>query len=524
MGLALRALFFSCLVSTFCEHSQAQTRTASGTVTSYSLSLGPISGYNTQGYGFTVYYSTYDGIANNDPLGWSNNWLSYEAMPTTPGLGTYRTDFAIRDSYGNYFNRGTMTFTIPATDSDGNGCPDALQVNKSYSNVGSASSSEYVYNLYGTGNWDSYGTLSPTFTFSRTAGSSIGSVSGSEYDPNTGATSIFSGNFNVEGGTGTATYNPTTKAITFAGNSFSFDASGSGTSTFTRISDNQVSVAQFNFIASDESRTVKAFTLNRTGNYYRAYPVELVDGDPSTSFVDFRYCHVEIYDTNDSDSDGIPDFSDNVYNSPPVAPSALINGLRANLGQFFTYTPLFQNSPTSYSATDLPPGISVNSGSGTISGTPTAAGYYYGLLTANNSSGSDYLDIPITIPGTLQSVPFSDNFSAAVSNRYMPFIFSPLASMSVNNGVLSYTRSSSDDEGATVAWVLNLPLSLSTSWQISTDVTMPSGWSTPFAGVGLTLQPYLSNGTLESVMANRFNFSLGRDTQDQSVNGNYLFL
>jgi hypothetical protein len=204
-----------------------------------------------------------------------------------------------------------MTFTIPAADSDGNGCPDALQVNKSYSNVGSATSSEYVYNLYGTGNWDSYGTLSPTFTFSRTAGSSVGSVSGSEYDPNTGATSTFSGNFNVEGGTGTATYNPTTKAITFAGNSFSFDTSGTGTSTYTRISDTQVSVAQFNFITSDGyTRTVKAFTLNRTGNYYRAYPVELVDGDPKTSFVDFRYCHVEILDSNDTDGDGIPDLSD----------------------------------------------------------------------------------------------------------------------------------------------------------------------------------------------------------------------
>ena len=307
-----RALCLSMLVGIClsCQISSAQDKTAAGVVTSYSLSLGPISGYNSQGYGFTVYYSTYDGIANNDPLGWSNDWLSYEAMPTTPGLGTYRTDFAIRDSYGNYFNRGTMTFTIPPTDSDGNGCPDALQVNKSYSNVGSASSSEYVYNLYGTGNWDSYGTLSPTFTFSRNAGSSVGSVSGSEYDPNTGATSTFSGNFNVEGGTGTATYNPTTKAITFAGNSFSFDASGSGTSTFTRISDNQVSVAQFNFIASDGSRTVKAFTLNRTGNYYRAYPVELLDGDPSTSFVDFRYCHVEILDYNDTDGDGIPDLSD----------------------------------------------------------------------------------------------------------------------------------------------------------------------------------------------------------------------
>jgi hypothetical protein len=298
------------LLLIFSNISIAQNKTASGVVTSYSLSLGPISGYNTQGYGFTVYYSTYDGIANNDPLGWSNN-LSYEAMPTTPGLGTYRTDFAIRDSYGNYFNRVTMTFTIPATDSDGNGCPDALQVNKSYSNVGSASSSEYVYNLYGTGNWDSYGTLSPIFEFSRNAGSSVGFIRGSEYDPNTGATSTFSGNFNVEGGTGTATYNPTTRAITFAGNSFSFGTSGTGTSTFTLISDNQVSVAQFNFITSDGyTRTVKAFTLNRTGNYYRAYPVELVDGDPSTSYVDFRYCHVEILDNNDTDADGIPDLSD----------------------------------------------------------------------------------------------------------------------------------------------------------------------------------------------------------------------
>lgn len=298
------------------QSSSAQDKVAPGVVTSYSLSLGPISGYNDGGnyppaYGFTVYYSTYDGIANNDPLGWSNNYLSYEAMPITPGSGTYRTDFAIRDSSGNYFNRGTMTFTIPDTDSDGNGCPDALQVNKSYSNVGSASSSEYVYDLYGTGNWDFYATLSPTFEFTRDAGSSVGHIEGTEYDSYSGATSTFSGNFNVEGGTGAATYNLTTKAITFAGNSFSFDTSGTGTSTFTRISDNQVSVAQFNFSTSDGyTRIVKAFTLNRTGNYYRAYPVELVDGDPKTSYVDYRYCHVEILDSNDTDGDGIPDLSD----------------------------------------------------------------------------------------------------------------------------------------------------------------------------------------------------------------------
>jgi hypothetical protein len=298
------------------QSSSAQDKVAAGVVTSYSLSLGPISGYNDggyypPGYGFTAYYSTYDGIANNDPLGWSNNYLSYEAMPITPGSGTYRTDFAIRNSSQNYFNRGTMTFTIPATDSDGNGCPDALQVNKSYSNVGSASTSEYVYNLNLTRTWDFYATLSPTFKFTRDAGSSVGHIEGTEYDSYSGATSTFSGNFNVEGGTGAATYNQTTKSITFAGNSFSFDTSGAGTSTFTRISDNQVSVAQFNFNTSDGyTRTVKTFTLNRTGNYYRAYPVELVDGDPSTTYVDFRYCHVEILDSNDTDGDGIPDLSD----------------------------------------------------------------------------------------------------------------------------------------------------------------------------------------------------------------------
>jgi hypothetical protein len=235
----------------------AQDKVASGVVTSYSISLGPISGSNTQGYGFTVYYSTYDGIANNDPQGWSNNYLSYEAMPTTLGSGTYVSDFAIRDQFGDYYDRGTMSFTIPTTDSDGNGCPDALQVNKSYSNSGSASSSQYIY----SGSWYYYGATSPTYTFSRSAGSYVGIVSGSEYDPNTGSTSTFSGNFNIEGGTGTATYNPTTKAITFAGNSFSFDTSGSGTSTFTRMNDNQVSVAQFNFNTSDGyTRTVKAFT------------------------------------------------------------------------------------------------------------------------------------------------------------------------------------------------------------------------------------------------------------------------
>ena len=291
--------------------SSAQDRTASGTVTSFSLSFGTLTGSNTGGYNFQMYFSTPDGIPNEWPLGLFNGAASYEIMPSTPGGSTYSTDFAVYDTtHGYYYARGPMAISLPSTDSDGNGCPDALQVNRSFSNVGTATTSEYA-SPDGGNSWFYYGERSYTFTFNRNAGSALGSFNGSGYDPTSRSTSTFSGGFNVEGGTGNAVYNPTSRSITFGGNSFSFDTSGSGTSTYTRISDDQVSVAQFNFVTSDGyTRVIKAFTLNRSGGYYRAYPVELVDGDPRTSYADFKYCHVEIFDNNDADADGIPDLSD----------------------------------------------------------------------------------------------------------------------------------------------------------------------------------------------------------------------
>jgi hypothetical protein len=45
-------------------------------------------------------------------------------------------------------------------------------------------------------------------------------------------------------------------------------------------------------------------------------------------------------------------------------------------------------SPTSYAATSLPPGLTVNAGTGLISGTPTTAGTYTPSLTATNAVGA----------------------------------------------------------------------------------------------------------------------------------------
>jgi len=66
--------------------------------------------------------------------------------------------------------------------------------------------------------------------------------------------------------------------------------------------------------------------------------------------------------------------------------------------------------PTSYTATGLPPGLSLNAQTGAITGTPTASGTYVVTITAANSSGTTTGTLTITIGST----PYArmSNFSA----------------------------------------------------------------------------------------------------------------
>lgn len=208
----------------------------------------------------------------------------------------------------------------------------------------------------------------------------------------------------------------------------------------------------------------------------------------------------------------------------PFPPAPLTNGIRGNLGQVFSYAPSWSNSPTSYSATNLPPGLSNNSSTGVISGTPTMAGYYRIVQTASNSAGTTLFTIPITIPGATQALPFGDIFTNSIANRYMPLL--DLASPSqlvVTNGVLRFISTISDLDGSLAAWIPNVPLPLTSSWDVVVDANMPTGWNTPYAAVGLTLMPYEDNGTVESTaMQRRINLKLARDTEDPKLAGNYL--
>jgi PKD repeat protein len=88
-----------------------------------------------------------------------------------------------------------------------------------------------------------------------------------------------------------------------------------------------------------------------------------------------------------------PSTSAPTFTSPTTAP--------ATAGTpFVTYLIAATGAPTSYAATGLPPGLTLNSLTGAINGTPTTAGTYLVVLTATNVNGTSTSTLTITVAPT----------------------------------------------------------------------------------------------------------------------------
>src|SRR5438105_879620 len=84
-----------------------------------------------------------------------------------------------------------------------------------------------------------------------------------------------------------------------------------------------------------------------------------------------------------------------------------------SVGVAFSYQITATNSPTSFNATGLPAGLSVNTANGVISGTPTGpAGTASVTISATNANGTGTATLSLTI---LMAKPVINSASAAAA-------------------------------------------------------------------------------------------------------------
>ena len=142
----------------------------------------------------------------------------------------------------------------------------------------------------------------------------------------------------------------------------------------------------------------------------------------------------------------------------------------------FSYQIVATNSPTSYSATSLPPGLTLNSSTGLISGIPSQSGSFDTSINATNSGGTG---------GTLLRVDIAPSGA--------PFIGSPLSASATVGIQFSYQFQTT---GATSLSVSDLPPGLSYNSTLRAIVGTPTTAGTYEVGLSASNSSGTSNTLL----------------------------
>lgn len=142
----------------------------------------------------------------------------------------------------------------------------------------------------------------------------------------------------------------------------------------------------------------------------------------------------------------------------PVIDSALTASVEA--GAAFTYTITATNSPTSFGATSLPAGLSIDSSTGVISGSTSVTGSHDIVLSASNAGGTGTATLTLTVSAT--PIP-------------PPAITSPLTASVDAEASFSYTITATNSPTSFSATGLPAGLSINTSTGVISGSTSVTG-------------------------------------------------
>jgi len=160
----------------------------------------------------------------------------------------------------------------------------------------------------------------------------------------------------------------------------------------------------------------------------------------------------------------------------PVITSSLTTS--GTVGSVFSYTITGSNTPTSYTATGLPPGLTLNGS--VISGTPTAAGTTSVTINAINSGGIGSATLVITTVAAAVVTPVKIAASISITNTTQTYTGKPisvstsLSPSTLNVGIVYYPGFNPPTEAGTYSVLVNVVDNIYYGSQSSTLTILPA--------------------------------------------------